>query len=251
MIADFARRHARSLLALAILVALLGGGVMAQLQQSGGAGSTVMANQGGTWTVQPGNTANTTAWKVDGIGGTFPISGSIGNTGFSVTGSLPAGSAVIGKVGIDQTTPGTTNAISLAQVGTTATATGNGVVNAGVQRVAIASDNTAFVVNTVPKTSCGNTLATGSQLAAVPTSSTLVTSAATACVVAIIMNNTTGAALTVTVTDNTGTPINDILTFSIPPNSQLIQPLYGTAFNLGVKWLAGGAGVTGAVVAYQ
>ena len=33
---------------------------------------TVTANQGGTWTVQPGNTANTTAWLVTGTGGTFP-----------------------------------------------------------------------------------------------------------------------------------------------------------------------------------
>lgn len=37
---------------------------------------TVTANQGGTWTVQPGNTANTTAWKVDGSAVTQPISAS-------------------------------------------------------------------------------------------------------------------------------------------------------------------------------
>lgn len=36
---------------------------------------------------------------------------------------------------------------NLAQVAGTATATGNGVVGAGVQRVAVASDNTAFTVN--------------------------------------------------------------------------------------------------------
>ena len=34
---------------------------------------TVAATQSGTWTVQPGNTANTTAWLVTGTGGTFPI----------------------------------------------------------------------------------------------------------------------------------------------------------------------------------
>lgn len=61
--------------------------------------------------------------------------------------AIPAGTALIGKVGIDQTTPGTTNAISLSQINATATAVGNGVVGAGVQRVAIASDNTAFSVN--------------------------------------------------------------------------------------------------------
>lgn len=37
---------------------------------------------------------------------------------------LGAGSALIGKTGIDQTTPGTTNAVSLAQIGTTAVVTG-------------------------------------------------------------------------------------------------------------------------------
>lgn len=36
---------------------------------------TVGATQSGTWTVQPGNTANTTAWKVDGSAVTQPVSG--------------------------------------------------------------------------------------------------------------------------------------------------------------------------------
>jgi hypothetical protein len=35
---------------------------------------TVAATQSGTWTVQPGNTANTTAWKVDGSAVTNPVS---------------------------------------------------------------------------------------------------------------------------------------------------------------------------------
>jgi hypothetical protein len=33
----------------------------------------IPVSQSGTWTVQPGNTANTTAWLVTGTGGTFPI----------------------------------------------------------------------------------------------------------------------------------------------------------------------------------
>lgn len=37
--------------------------------------SAVPASQSGTWTVQPGNTANTTAWLVTGTGGTFPVTG--------------------------------------------------------------------------------------------------------------------------------------------------------------------------------
>jgi hypothetical protein len=38
---------------------------------------TVAATQSGTWTVQPGNTANTTAWLVTGTGGTFPVTGTV------------------------------------------------------------------------------------------------------------------------------------------------------------------------------
>lgn len=40
---------------------------------------TVAATQSGTWTVQPGNTANTTAWKVDGSAVTQPVSGPLTN----------------------------------------------------------------------------------------------------------------------------------------------------------------------------
>lgn len=61
--------------------------------------------------------------------------------------ALPAGTALIGKVGLDQTTPGTTNAISLAQIGANTVLTGNGITGTGSQRVTIASDNTAFTVN--------------------------------------------------------------------------------------------------------
>lgn len=71
--------------------------------------------------------------------------------------ALVAGSAVVGKVGIDQTTPGTTNLVALAanqsvnqtQVNGVAMLTGNGITGTGSMRVTIASDNTAFSVNAV------------------------------------------------------------------------------------------------------
>lgn len=66
--------------------------------------------------------------------------------------ALVAGSALVGKVGIDQTTPGTTNAVALAHIGANAILTGNGVTGTGSQRVTIASDNTAFTVNATPPT---------------------------------------------------------------------------------------------------
>jgi hypothetical protein len=93
----------------------------------------------------------TTAFQVGGTyNATPPVVADTQEVALQVdaTGSLKvanaAGTALMGKVGIDQTTVGTTNAVSLAQVGATAVATGNGVVSAGVQRVAIASDNTAI-----------------------------------------------------------------------------------------------------------
>lgn len=63
----------------------------------------VQAAQSGTWTVQPGNTANTTAWLVTGTGGTFPITDSGGsitvdNGGtFAVQSTIAAGATNIAK----------------------------------------------------------------------------------------------------------------------------------------------------------
>ena len=59
-----------------------------------GANGTFPATQSGTWTVQPGNTANSVAWLVSGTGGTFPATQSgawtvnpttIGNWGLQVS----------------------------------------------------------------------------------------------------------------------------------------------------------------------
>jgi hypothetical protein len=142
------------------LLLLVAGSIMGQQQISGG-GAVVLSSG-----------ANVVG-KV-GIDQTTP--------GTTNAVALAAGANIVGKFGLDQTTPGTTNAISLAQIGTTATATGNGTTGAGVQRVAIASDQTAFSVYSIPKTTCGAT-AVGVALQAVPTSATLATSAATTCVI--------------------------------------------------------------------
>lgn len=55
---------------------------------------------------------------------------------------LAAGSAVIGKVGIDQTTPGTTNGVAIVDINSATTLAGNGVTGTGSLRVTTASDNT-------------------------------------------------------------------------------------------------------------
>lgn len=187
-----------------VLGVLIAGGVFGQLQQSGGAGSTVTANAG--------TNLNTSALALESGGNIALIKAKTDNLDVLLSTRLKP-------------------ADTLAAV------------------TAVTSITNAVTV--VPKTACGPALATGSTLAAIPTSSTLLTSAATACVKTVLFSNTNAGAGTVTLTDNTATPINAVLTFSIPGNSNLILPLDGIAFNLGVKWAASGTGFTGAVVAYQ
>lgn len=71
---------------------------------------TVAATQSGTWTVQPGNTANTTAWKVDGSAVTQPIS-------------------VAGTVAVTQS--GTWDEIGINDSGNSITVDGTVTANAG------------------------------------------------------------------------------------------------------------------------
>jgi hypothetical protein len=82
-----------------------------------------------------------TAW-VSGSGTAISI---LKNIAGGVGGAIPAGSNLIGKVSIDQTTPNTTNAISVAQIAGTTTATGSGAMNGGTQRMAIATDSPGII----------------------------------------------------------------------------------------------------------
>ena len=99
-------------------------------------------SQSGTWTVQPGNTANTTPWLTTiaqgGNSATVSAGGALKVDGSAVT------QPVSGTVSITAN-----SSVNLSQIAGTTTATGNGVAGAGVQRVAIVSDNTAFSVNSV------------------------------------------------------------------------------------------------------
>lgn len=99
---------------------------------------TVAATQSGTWTVQPGNTANTTAWLVTGTGGTFPVTQSTSPWVVSL-----ASTTITGTVAVTQSTSpwvvsnGGTFAVQAAQSGTwnigTLTSITNTVNVAGVK----------------------------------------------------------------------------------------------------------------------
>lgn len=54
----------------------------AQIVAPGVENFAVQAAQSGTWTVQPGNTPNSTAWKVDGSAVTQPVSAAVGSPVF-------------------------------------------------------------------------------------------------------------------------------------------------------------------------
>lgn len=93
---------------------------------------------------------NGTTWdRIRTVGTGVVSTSTVLTTGSAAIGSLTAGSAIIGKVGIDQTTPGTTNlvalaanqSVNLAQVGGGTTQTGSGTAT-GAQRVEIANNGT-------------------------------------------------------------------------------------------------------------
>jgi hypothetical protein len=66
------------------------------------------------------------------------------NNNVSIVGALPAGTALLGKMGIDQTTPGTTNGVALAQIGSTTIDSNSGNKSAGTMRVVLATDQPAL-----------------------------------------------------------------------------------------------------------
>lgn len=119
-------------------------------------GNTVAAGNGvsGTSVQRVVLASDQTAFSVNATlsAETTKVIGTV-NIAANQTVGLVAGSAIIGKVGIDQTTPGTTNLVALAanqsvnmtQLAGVAVSAGNGVSGTGVQRVTLASDSTGQV----------------------------------------------------------------------------------------------------------
>lgn len=103
---------------------------------------TVTANQGGTWTVQPGNTANTTAWKVDGSAVTQPVSGTV--TANAGTGTL----AVSG--------PLTDTQLRATPVPVSGTVTANPATYAGKTLTYVSVNQSAAGTTTLAAASVGN-----------------------------------------------------------------------------------------------
>jgi hypothetical protein len=141
---------------------------------------TVAATQSGTWTVQPGNTANTTPWlstinqggnsatvtasnalKVDGSAVTQPVSGTV--TANAGTGTF----AVSGTVTANQgAAPWADN---ITQFGGVAVSTGTGASGTGIPRVTVSNDSNILATqsgtwtNTVTQATAANLNVTDTQ----------------------------------------------------------------------------------------
>jgi hypothetical protein len=122
--------------------------------------SNILATQSGTWTVQPGNTANTTAWLVTGTGGTFPVTGTVTTTppaNASTNIAQVGGSAVsLGQNTMVNSIPvaiasnqaaipvsqnGAPWQDNITQFGSSAVVTGTGASGAGIPRVTVSNDS--------------------------------------------------------------------------------------------------------------
>ncbi|HEX8097834.1 MAG TPA: hypothetical protein VF507_07345 [Pyrinomonadaceae bacterium] len=161
--------------------------------------------------------------------------------------TLQPGNNVVGKVGIDQTTPGTTNGV---QVNGPLPSGSNTIGNVGVNGPLPSGTNTLGTVKIVPLNTCGST-AYDSGNVTLPSASTSLTAVAT-CVQRVYLNNTTSNPQSVTLTDAQATPQAYLSNFVIPANSTLNIELDGMKFVGGVKWQAGAvSSVTGQVIGNQ
>lgn len=113
-------------------------------QTTPGTTDSVTAKQGGVWTVQPGNTANTTAWKVDGSAVTQPVSSAT----LATAANQSTANTSLGN--IDTKTPALGQAAAAASVPVVLTAAQLATLTpAATSRVASTADAVVAASNTV------------------------------------------------------------------------------------------------------
>jgi hypothetical protein len=196
-------------LLIAIVLGCIAGPVLvAQLQQSGGPGSSVSV------TSLPALPAGANV-----IGHVIADSGS--TTAVTSLPALPAGANVIGHVVADS---GSTTAV------TALPATPGGTNNIGLVRV-------------LPSSCTQSTNFAGATSQVATGAGTTVTSTTT-CVTFAYANNITNSAVTLRLADKAGTPViwlGGNADFTIPPNSNVKIPIDGVTFTSGITAIAGTA----------
>jgi hypothetical protein len=170
---------------------------------------------------------------------------SIGTNGtVGINAALPAGANIVGKFGIDQTTPGTTNLVSIGSNGTVGI---NAALPAGANSIGTVVNGAGVanmgIVRAAPSACTQSTNFTSGTVGVATSAGTSVTSTTT-CVTLIYANNITNSPVTLRVQDKTGTPIIWIggnADFTIPANSNVSFPMGGVLFTSGITAIAGTA----------
>src|ERR1017187_5351955 len=193
-------------LGMIVLLLMVAGGLMSQQQISGG-GSGGPATQNGIWTVQPGNTANTTAWKVDGSAVTQPVSGTVAAT----------------QSGIFTVQPGNTANTTAWEVdGSAVTQPVSGTVT--INAIPAGAALIGFIKQRPTGCPAAGTSDVVHDTVGVATGAGTSVSAVTGCILECYVNNITNSAVTLRLADKTGTPIIWVGgngDFSFPANSNL------------------------------
>ena len=215
-----------------------------------------IAAQSGTWTVQPGNTANTTAWKVDGSAVTQPVSGTV--TATQATGTNlhvvnDAGSAVIGSVTI-QATSGTalvadqTNSelrvstyVKTTTAGDTALTLGQATMSASLP-VTLASNQPTQNVTPQASTTGGST--PSHTMSAASTNATSLKASA-GLLYGFCISNANAAARYFKLYNKASAPTvgtdTPVTTVQVPANGTVIRAYpVGMTFSTGIAWAATG-----------
>ena len=219
--------------AFAIAALFIIGRINAQLQQSGGAGSN--ASVGSNAATPP--TSSTMAGGSVTTAAPSYTTGQMDKLSLNTAGGLRVdGSGVTQPVSISGN-----QAVNVAQMNGVTPLMGNGVTGTGSTRVTVASDNTPFVVKTVPIHGCaGNTVQDIQQVDVATGAGSNLTTADT-CVFWISVNNKTASPVTATIQDRAGTPVVYSTTFSVPPNSDVLRQYSGKKFTTGVTVISGTA----------
>jgi hypothetical protein len=229
--------------------------------------NTIAATQSGTWTVQPGNTANTTAWKVDGSAVTQPVSGTVtdrltGNAGAILDAAVTAATAPANGVAVlsqfNTTAPAPTAAQTMALQ---SDAKGNVLISPegrkATYRVANSNANSVNGLSVLVRGSATKTVKI--------TRIHITVSAATAALVSIFLAKGTGGATGGTVSNNLlvsnvcnsdsadgATTLNALAEYSaaftnttpagFPASQVVLAPSATVAGNGLIEWQFGGMG---------
>jgi hypothetical protein len=205
---------------------------------------TVAVTESGTWTVQPGNTPNTTAWKVDGSAVTQPVSGTV------TINAIPAGSNTIGSVKLtDGTNTAAVKAASTTPVATDPAA----VVSLSPNSVGLISLGQTTSSASVPVTPASDWVPSqpaGYTYKNISTAATTTVKSGAGVLHTITINSLGTVASTISVYDNTAGSGTSIAVLNSLTTGQATY-IYDVAFATGLTLVTTGTVAPNVTVSYR